>query len=55
MTRGGSRVVDDGNHDDRSSVYGAACAQAVAGNGTAMVVQEPLSRLAQTALLPGMH
>ena len=30
-------------------------APAAAGDGAALVVQEPLPRLARTAALPGMH
>jgi hypothetical protein len=41
--------------DGRNSLYRSTGAPAAAGHGAALVVQEPLPRLARTAALPGMH
>jgi hypothetical protein len=46
---------DDGNSDGRNSLSRSTGTPAVAGDGAALVVQEPLPRLARTAALPGMH
>jgi hypothetical protein len=39
----------------RNSLYGSAGPQSDAGHCAALVVQEPLSRLAWAAPVPGMH
>jgi hypothetical protein len=46
---------DDEFSDGRNFLYCSTGAPAVAGPGAALVVQEPLPRLARTAALPGMH
>jgi hypothetical protein len=47
--------VGDGLSDGRISLYGSTGAPAVAGDGAALVVPEPLPRFARPAALPGMH
>jgi hypothetical protein len=39
----------------RNSLYRSTGAPTAASHGAALVVQEPLPRLARTAALPGMH
>jgi hypothetical protein len=48
-------IVNKGHHYGRSFGYGAAGAQAVAGNCTSLVLPQPLSRHARRAALPGVH
>jgi hypothetical protein len=48
-------VGDDGWSHGRISLYRSTGTPAAAGNGSALVVQEPLPRLARAAALPGMH
>jgi hypothetical protein len=45
----------DGKNNGRNSLYRSTGTPAVAGDGAALVVQEPLPRFARTAALPGMH
>jgi hypothetical protein len=46
---------DDEFSDGRNFLYRSTGTPAAAGHGAALVVQEPLSRLARAAALPGMH
>jgi hypothetical protein len=45
------RTMNDGGN----SFYRSTGAPAAAGHGAALVVQEPLPRLARKTALPGMH
>jgi hypothetical protein len=46
---------DDEFSDGRNSLYRSTGTPAAAGDGAALVVQEPLPRLARATALPGMH
>jgi len=46
---------DDGLSYGRNSFLCSTGTPAAAGHGAALVVQEPLPRLARAAALPGMH
>jgi hypothetical protein len=46
---------DDGSSYGGNSFYGSTGTPAAAGHGAALVVQEPLPRLARATALPGMH
>jgi hypothetical protein len=46
---------DDGSSYGGNSFYRSIGAPAAAGHGAALVVQEPLPRLARATPLPGMH
>jgi hypothetical protein len=48
-------IGDDGLNDGGNSFFRSTGAPATAGHGTTLVVQEPLSRLARTTALPGVH
>jgi hypothetical protein len=48
-------VGDDGSSHGGSSFYRSTGAPAAAGDGAALVVQEPLPRLARKAALPELH
>jgi hypothetical protein len=46
---------DDGSSYGGNSFYRSTGTPAAAGHGAALVVQEPLPRLARKTALPGMH
>ncbi|MBT1511057.1 hypothetical protein KIP88_11125 [Bradyrhizobium sp. SRL28] len=46
---------DDEFSDGRNSLYRSTGTPAAAGHGAALVVQEPLPRLARTATMPRLH
>ena len=49
------RSGDDGCRYGRTSFYGPTGAQSAAGDCTAVVVHQPVPRLARPAPLPGIH